>query len=235
MQYGFYSDNQIPKFTNNHGGVNSHGYRCPEWTPLPNGKKNTVVLGCSHTFGEGLEADQTWSSIVAKESATDNLRWWNMAQPGASADLMTRILYASEKVLFPKVIVCCWPSWSRRELYEDQSINITGAHHMLKQNTEINDKHNLLHNVFMVEKFAEHVGAKTFHCFAEQVYDIDMPPNTMREHSLADCWPIYDKQFEKITDIIETPDLASDGKHYGVKHHERFAELFLRKYNTKLR
>ena len=97
------------------------------------------------------------------------------------------------------------------------------------------DKHNLLHNVFMVEKFAEHVGAKTFHCFAEQVYDIDMPPNTMREHSLADCWPIYDKQFEKITDIIQTPDLASDGKHYGVKHHERFAELFLRKYNTKLR
>jgi hypothetical protein len=202
---------------------------------LPNGKKNTVVLGCSHTFGEGLEADQTWSSIVAKESATDNLRWWNMAQPGASADLMTRILYASEKVLFPKVIVCCWPAWSRRELYEDQSINITGAHHMLKQNTEINDKHNLLHNVFMVEKFAEHIGAKTFHCFAEQVYNIDMPPNTMRDHSLADCWPIYDKQFEKITDIIQTPDLASDGKHYGIKHHERFAELFLRKYNTKLR
>jgi hypothetical protein len=194
-----------------------------------------VVLGCSHTFGEGLEADQTWSSIVAKESATDNLRWWNMAQPGASADLMTRILYASEKVLFPKVIVCCWPAWSRRELYEDQSINITGAHHMLKQNTEINDKHNLLHNVFMVEKFAEHIGAKTFHCFAEQVYNIDMPPNTMRDHSLADCWPIYDKQFEKITDIIQTPDLASDGKHYGIKHHERFAELFLRKYNTKLR
>lgn len=202
---------------------------------MPNGKKNTVVLGCSHTFGEGLEADQTWSSIVAKESATDNLRWWNMAQPGASADLMTRILYASEKVLFPKVIVCCWPAWSRRELYEDQSINITGAHHMLKQNTEINDKHNLLHNVFMVEKFAEHIGAKTFHCFAEQVYNIDMPPNTMRDHSLADCWPIYDKQFEKITDIIQTPDLASDGKHYGIKHHERFAELFLRKYNTKLR
>ena len=85
------------------------------------------------------------------------------------------------------------------------------------------------------KKFAEHVGAKTFHCFAEEVYDINMPANTMKDHSLADCWPIYDKHFEKITDIVQTPDLASDGKHYGVKHHERFAELFLRKYNTKLR
>lgn len=235
MQYGFYSDNQIPKFTNDHSGVNSHGYRCAEWVPLPKGKKNTVVLGCSHTFGEGLEANETWSSIVANESTSDNLRWWNIAQPGASPNLMTRILYASEKVLFPKVIVCCWPAWSRREVYEEQAVNITGAHDTLKHNKEIHDMNNLSHNVFMVEKFAEHVGAKTFHCFAEEVYDINMPANTMKENSLADCWPIYDKHFEKITDIVQTPDLASDGKHYGVKHHERFAELFLRKYDTKLR
>lgn len=235
MEYGFFSDNQIPKFNNTHDGVNSYGYRCPEWTPLPKGKKNVVVLGCSHTFGEGLDVQDVWISIVQEKLNSSQLRFWNMSQPGSSADLMFRILYSCEKVLFPKIIICCWPAWSRRELYKTGATNLTGSEDRLALNEETEDKNNLLKNIFLTEKFAEHNGAKTFHCFAEEVYDIPMPPNTLNSASLSSCWPIYDKHFEKITDTITEPDLASDGKHYGKKHHTRFAELFLKSFQTKLR
>ena len=31
------------------------------------------------------------------------------------------------------------------------------------------------------------------------------------------------------------PSLASDGKHFGVEHHKRFAELFLAKFGHKFK
>ena len=101
MKHGYYADDELPNFNPAAGyKTNSLGYRCPEFRPLPDGGKNVVVLGCSHTFGEGLEEDETWVSQVAKQS-NKILRWWNLGQPGASADLMIRILYGTEKVLFP--------------------------------------------------------------------------------------------------------------------------------------
>ena len=53
MDFGHFSDKGIPA-NNNDGGikVNSLGYRCPEFN-VPDGKKNVVILGCSHTFGVG--------------------------------------------------------------------------------------------------------------------------------------------------------------------------------------
>jgi len=59
MKFGFYSDSEIPRGIDLDGyRLNSHGYRCPEWTPMPDGKKNVVVLGCSHTFGQGNKDDE---------------------------------------------------------------------------------------------------------------------------------------------------------------------------------
>ena len=65
IKFGHYTDNGLPNhkdyrvYTEENGyKTNSHGYRCPEWDPMPDGKKNVVVLGCSHTFGEGLGEDE---------------------------------------------------------------------------------------------------------------------------------------------------------------------------------
>ena len=65
MQYGFYTDKgldkqPLDKSPWNEHNVNTFGYRCPEWDPMPDGKKNVVVLGCSHTFGQGLEDNEHW-------------------------------------------------------------------------------------------------------------------------------------------------------------------------------
>ena len=36
MKFGYYADRELPK----------GNYRCPSWDPMPDGKKNVVVLGC---------------------------------------------------------------------------------------------------------------------------------------------------------------------------------------------
>ena len=237
MKHGYYADDELPKFDPVKGyKTNSLGYRCPEFRPLPDGGKNVVVLGCSHTFGEGLEENETWSSQVAKDS-NKILRWWNLAQPGASADLMIRILYGTEKVLFPKIIVACWPAQSRRERLELYPQNLTSNNPLLKTENNTTDRNNFLKNVFLLEKFAEKNQAKTFHCFAEDVYEVDNTLQVLKNYTIKNCWPEWDQHHlpNAKKNIITTPNLARDGVHYGAEHHAVFARLFLKRFNTKLR
>ena len=237
MKYGFYADDDIPRFDAVPGyKTNSYGYRCPEFCPLPDGGKNVVVLGCSHTFGEGLEEEETWVSQVAKHS-NKTLRWWNLGQPGASADLMIRILYGTEKVLFPKIIVACWPAQSRRERLDLYPQNLTSDDTLLKMENNNTDSNNFLKNVFLLEKFAEKIGAKTFHCFADDVYELDNILQVLKNYTIKNCWPEWDKHHlpEAKREHITIPDLARDGVHYGAEHHKVFARLFLERFKSKLK
>lgn len=245
MQIGFYSDNKIPKFAKfleankeetNLYHLNSYGYRCPEFSPLPDGGKNVIVLGCSHTFGEGLEEEETWVKQVAKQS-NKTLRWWNLAQPGASADLMIRILYGTEKVLFPKIIVACWPACSRRERLDKNIQNLTSDNTLLKIENEYTDRNNFLKNVFFLEKFAEKNGAKTFHCFAEDAYELNNDLQILKDYTIKNCWPEWDRHHlpDAKREHIITPSVARDGIHYGQEHHHVFARVFLERFKSKLK
>ena len=236
MKYGHYSDNEIPKFENKGYQTNSHGYRCPEWTPLPVGKKNVVVLGCSHTFGEGLEAGEVWVDHLYKQVNQRLFRFWNLGVPGASADLITRILYSTEKILFPKVIIVCWPAFSRRERLEQNTSNLTNTAPSLVLENEHTDQNNFLKNVFFVEKFAEKNSAKVFHCFAEETYNLQSN-HVYHGKSLKNCWPVWSKirrnHEERI--FVSEPSFARDGVHYGVEHHTTFANLLYNHFKTKLK
>jgi hypothetical protein len=237
MKHGHYADNELPRFDPVEGyKTNSLGYRCPEFRPLPDGGKNVVVLGCSHTFGEGLEEKEIWISQVAKQS-NKILRWWNLGQPGASSDLMIRILHGTEKVLFPKIIIACWPAQSRRERLDQIPHNLTSNDTLLKTENNNTDRNNFLKNVFLLEKFAEKNNAKTFHCFAEDVYPLDNTLQVFKDYTIKNCWPEWDQHHlpDAKRDIITTPSLARDSVHYGVEHHEVFARLFLQRFNTKFR
>ena len=99
------------------------------------------------------------------------------------------------------------------------------------------DKNNFLKNVFFVEKFAEKVGASTFHCFAQDVYEIPNVANVYSETSIKKCWPHWSTQKSDSQNRIRTtePSLAKDGLHYGVEHHRRFAELLYNKFGSRLK
>lgn len=237
MKHGYYADDELPKFNPVNGyKTNSHGYRCPEFRPLPDGGKNVVVLGCSHTFGEGLEENETWVSQAAKDS-NKTLRWWNLGQPGASADLMIRILYGTEKVLFPKIIIACWPAQSRREKLDQIPQNLTSNDALLKTENKSTDRNNFLKNVFLLEKFAEKNQAKTFHCFAEDVYEFNSDLQILKNYTIKNCWPEWDKHHLPNAKRQQTtiPSVARDGVHYGVEHHRVFARLFTERFKFKLK
>ena len=233
MKFGHYSDNQLPMHRNPGYVTNSHGYRCPEFKPLPDGGKNVVVLGCSHTFGQGLETEQTWVSRLASMCGKTHLRFWNLGQPGASPQKCVRILTGTEKLLFPNIIIMCWPFKGRRERLDKEPADLMSTDPMLKHENEHTDTNIFLQSVFQVEKFAERTAAKVFHCFAQDVYEIQGASNVLSETTIRECWPEWDKHGTR--ESITKPDVASDGKHYGAKHHNTFAKKFYDKFRLKLK
>ena len=224
MKFGHYTDKGLPE--------SRDGYRCPNWDPMPSGKKNVVVLGCSHTYGVGLEDDEHWVHFLSQHN-TDILRYWNLGQPGASADKIVRILYGTEQLLYPEIVIVCWPLWHRRERLDRYPESLTSDNEFLKTETEHTDIHNFLKNVFLVEKFAEKNRCKVFHCFADETYQEHIKGlNVLEDYTLKNCWPYWDK-FEQ-RQLHSRPSLAKDGEHYGIEHHERFANLFLQQFGNKL-
>jgi hypothetical protein len=200
---------------------------------MPDGKKNVVVLGCSHTFGQGSNDDEHWVHFLSQHN-TKLLRYWNLGQPGASADKIVRILYGCEQLIDPRIVIVCWPAWSRRERLEDYTKNLIGSDEELKFENDETDKNNFLKNVFFVEKYAERNNCKVFHCFAQDSYHEHIKDlNVLQEYTIKNCWPYWDKFTAR--DLHSEPSLAKDGEHYGVEHHERFAQLFLERFGVKLK
>ncbi len=225
MKFGYFSDRGLPE--------SEIGYRCPSWDPMPEGKKNVVVLGCSHTYGVGLEDNQHWVHFLSQHN-TERLRYWNLGQPGASADKVVRILYGCEKLIDPKIIIVCWPFWSRREKLHTYAESQTSNNEELKHENEQTDKNNFLKNVFFVEKYAEKNRCKTFHCFAQESYHEHIKElNVLEDYTIQNCWPYWDKFTQR--EQFNEPSLAADGEHYGVEHHQRFAKLFVDYFGPKLR
>lgn len=227
MKYGFYSDDELKTFE-------EWPFRCPSWDPMPDGKKNAVILGCSHTWGVGLEPQETWAHHVSQHN-TKRIRYWNLGQPGAAADSVIRILYSSEKVLYPSIIIVMWPDISRRERLDTYAQNVSGTHETQRYENNNTDQNNFFKNVFLLEKFAEKNRCKTFHCFADNYVDFRTEkdaPALLEDYTLRNCWPYWDKFTAR--DIHAEPSKARDSLHFGIEHHERFAELFLQRFGNKL-
>ena len=238
MKIGHFSDKELPQGFGNKNPdgaqytLNSFGYRCPEWSSMPDGKKNVVILGCSHTFGQGLNDDEHWVHFLSQHN-TKRCRYWNLAQPGSSGDKLVRTLYGSEKIIDPRIVIACWSDWSRRERIEKSPINLKGDHETLRHETEETDLANFLKNVFFVEKYGEKNNCAVFHCFAQESYHEHMEGlNVLKEQTIRNCWPWWHKTQQR---ELQSDSVARDGEHYGVEHHERFAELFLLRFGAKLK
>ena len=243
MEFGHFTDNRLPTFDHSELDsslytINSHGYRTREFPTMSlEGKRNVVVLGCSHTFGIGSSDDELWVNRFEKKiDRPKQLRFWNLAQPGASGDQIVRILYSTEKILFPDIVLVCWPNPSRRERLESPEPRNLIAHELLATETDDTDQHNFLKNVFFVNKFAEKRNGKVFHCFAEEVAPLD-DNHVYSTETLKNCWPAYDRPNTDDADRLITKEhsLARDGIHYGVEHHERFAKQLHKEFRVKFR
>jgi len=83
--------------------LNSYGYRTKEFIL----NEDMLTLGCSQTFGWGIDKDQSWPEIISNEF---NISVTNLSLPGDS--VMGQVLRAFEYFKIygnPKKIVCLFP------------------------------------------------------------------------------------------------------------------------------
>jgi len=184
-----------------------------------------------------LHDAEIWVNVLAS-MVKNRTKFWNLAQPGASADLMIRILYGSKDTFRPGLIIACWPAWSRRERLDVQPVNLTSNDSLLRTENDATDCNNFLKNFFFLEKYAQGIDARTLHCFAEEVYNVpkNLGLQILDTQSLRSCWPEYDQHHlpGAKRELISEPDLAQDGIHYGAKHHQTFARLFYEKFSARI-
>jgi hypothetical protein len=67
---------------------------------------NSIAFGCSHTWGVGVDANETWAYHLGAR---------NYGMPGVSSDFIARTAPALIKQQVTNVVYVLWPDWSRFE------------------------------------------------------------------------------------------------------------------------
>lgn len=65
-----------------------------------------IALGCSHTFGTGVEKYQAWPALLGAE---------NLGKEGISADYIARTINNYLEQYKPNTVYILWPDWTRFE------------------------------------------------------------------------------------------------------------------------
>jgi hypothetical protein len=94
--------------------INSQGFRCDEFEP---DQSCMIALGCSYTMGIGLPVECLWSTILGKKL---NLKVYNLAWGGFSADTCYRLARYWIPILRPQLIGMLTPPKTRIELIVNQ-------------------------------------------------------------------------------------------------------------------
>lgn len=84
---------------------------------LVNDYVDTLMVGCSFTFGEGLPYEMTWPFLIAKKY---NWSFENLGFPGSSISRITRILTTILPTKKPKRVIILFPAHGRQELFVDK-------------------------------------------------------------------------------------------------------------------
>ena len=91
--------------------LNSIGFRCNDVREM--NSDDILCLGCSFTFGEGLNVENTWPYKLNKLTG---VRTWNLGVQGASLDLCFRLAYQWVNLKKPKYLCILLPELGRREV-----------------------------------------------------------------------------------------------------------------------
>lgn len=167
---------------------------------------NAVALGCSHTWGVGVEANETWSYLL-------NAR--NFGEPGCSTDFLVRHTPDIIKNYQPKVIYILYPDWTRFEIVENNTVKQslpTDPNRIYFMATHDEN--------WLKENFANQAGRLKSICQAENIQLVEMTLyNLIPYIDHVDRWPV-----------------SKLGHHFGPVWHKWVADIFreLKENNTQL-
>jgi len=153
-----------------------------------NFEKDILFLGCSFTFGVGINYENSFTNIVADALGKNNVNW---AVPGSSNDTAFRLCKQYLQKKTPSMVILNSPPPHRLELFSDynegsQSHNITSSHRqgnpLLGGNFEcpiefFDERFSLLNrekNILAMEMLCSKNKIKFLHLNAEDMMLIDL-------------------------------------------------------------
>jgi hypothetical protein len=177
-----------------------------------------VTFGCSHTVGVGLPLDDTWPSLVSKESGIDYI---NSAIVGSSIKLNAinffNMLNYVERL--PKAVIFAWPSSTRYCFFHDQKFVFYLPNYITDSETykKFTDSYkSLLMTDFNVTESAMYRHMIKTTCNRLGIKYIDFSFDQNDEFTIK----------EKVAIIKPVlPNYARDGSHFGTAFHRLAADL----------
>lgn len=128
--------------------INSHGYRTYEWKDI-NWKDAIILVGCSNTFGVGLNEDETYSYLLSKFTGRQVVNLgYSSASPPAVADMCSRVI---EHCTNPYAVVVNWPPAARLRYYVENTYIDVGSWTKPENNIKDIDIASLYYNTFANE------------------------------------------------------------------------------------
>lgn len=164
---------------------------------------SSLAFGCSHTWGVGVEADETWAYLLGAR---------NYGVSGISSDFIARTAPEIIKQHTPAVVYVLWPDWSRFEYFDNnrycQSLS-TDANRIdfMEMATDVWLRNNFIKQQHSVKKYCADHGIKLV-----DITLYDLIPYI--DH--ADRWP-----------------LSKFGHHYSPLWHSWVADIFRKKENEQ--
>jgi hypothetical protein len=188
---------------------NNLGHRCKNADEID--LDNYILFaGCSHTFGEGLNVEQTYPYITAKNLDCD---YYNLGIPASGIDvLFYNVMMWLSLHKKPKLLVLQYPDHTRFS-------SITYPPLVLPYGAWSSDS-----DIIDVLTKSEDKGLFAFRnlCYTQLINTIDLPKVKL----IFGGTKPYDSDCVRIDKL----DYAVDQQHYGFETHTFAAELIVNKY-----
>ena len=184
-----------------------------------NKEYDVFCVGCSFTFGTGLEKQHTWPELLSKQL---NCSVANFAVPGMSIHACFRqVAYCIENFNARKIIVLL-PNFERL-LYKFQFLGNNAYYNFTLSSPESKllffDKKT---NINKILKHSERLGKRFIERLAKMSQHNRRIYITSWSKSVHDCIPEGDHKLPKYPNLEIYKERASDSKHPHYKHNKLF-------------
>lgn len=179
--------------------LNSQGYRCPEFEKI-DWKNSTITLGCSNTFGVGVDDKETYSS---KLQGLLDIPVVNLGMVGSS---VWHCVYTAKVIakFEPKYVILQVPNALRFTIFDDDEFNFKNIG---PWNTGIVAK--------MIQYYGQDYNSKVYQDFAVDYISKLLPNGLTYTFTFTGH-----EEFNKIQEL----DKARDQMHPGPITHEAVAK-----------
>lgn len=192
--------------------LNREGWRSDGCAEFDIDEPSMIAIGCSFTFGTGLNHNQTW---CAKTAAALGLRLVNLGAPGQALDLSTLwLLLNQHRITNPRVVMLCEPPAGRIGWLAHSPLDNNTYGHTLLRMARGDGDHNLSSSAWLINNLK-----------------LNAVTNYYRNANLVKLWAhsknIPFLHFNNLNLDPRTQSLARDLQHFGEKWHTELAKNIL--------